>query len=471
MQKRVRRTTSHAHRRRHWFAITRRQGVIAAAIIAGIFVLANLCVLVAYHGKALPGYSVGDLPIGGKTYAQISDALQAHSLPQTITVVKDASKQQMSVHDLGVSIDDNKTLAAVKHKPLLPLLSLLYKHTVPLVLSSNATTVSQHLAQYSTVFTKPSTDRHVGFTGSQFAVLDAAGGYTFDKDQTATAIITSLAKGKATVSAVTHATPKGSNTGDLSAEVTALNKQLQSKVTLAFASQTIQPSAADMGSWFVPSGQTMKLSAENIGAYLDATAARTGSSMSNRSDLILAITYTLGKNLSNNFRVSPTGAAVRTYCTAARGVSTAGLDDLTGKLAATYADTRGWNDGGLVAFKHVDTGCQYTVWLAAPSQMTSFGAICDDYYNCQVGTNVIVNNDRWLYATDPWNKTGQNLETYRLLIINHETGHRLGFRDNDVCPGPGLPAYVMMQQSIDLKGCAFNVWPTTAELNTLKSML
>ncbi|HJP96253.1 MAG TPA: DUF3152 domain-containing protein [Candidatus Saccharimonadales bacterium] len=469
MKKRVRRTTSHAHRSRKLF--TRRYAVFAAAVVVGLFVLANLTMLVMYSGKALPGYSVGDLPIGGKSYTDVSAALEAHSLPDRITVVKDRANQQMVVSDLGVSIDDAKTMANIKRKPLLPILSLVRKHTVPLVLAANQNTVSKQLDQFASFFTKPATDRHIAFTGKQFGVVDAAGGYNFEDSKTAQAIITALAKGKTSVTAITTPTPAGSNSGNFDTEIAVLNKQLQSKITFALQSQTIQPTAAEMASWYAPDGQTVKLSDGQIGTYLDTIATRASSSMSNRSDLILAIKYTLGKNLSNNFRVSPVGAALRTYCTAARGVSTAGLDDLTGKLAATYADTRGWNDAGAVAFKHVDSGCQYTVWLAAPAQMTSFGAICDNYYNCQVGTNVVVNDDRWLYATDPWNKTGQNLETYRLLIINHETGHRLGFRDNDVCPGPGQPAYVMMQQSIDLKGCVFNVWPTATELTALKSML
>jgi len=469
MRKRVRKATSHAHHARRLF--TRRHMAFAAAVVVGVFVVANLAMMLIYHGKALPGYSVGDLAIGGKSYADVSSALQAHSLPRQITVTKESASQQMTVADLEISIDDPKTMAAIKHKPLLPIISLFSKRTVPLVLSADQDAVTNYLGQFNSIFTKPATDRHVAFTGKQFAVLDAAGGYTFEKSQTASAIIAALAKGQTTVAAVTIATPAGNNTGNFDTEIAALNKQLQSKITLAYPSQTVQPTPAEMGSWYAPSGQTMKLSDEQIGTYLDTQTARVGGSMSNRSDLILAIRYTLGKNLSNNFRVSGQGAALRTYCTASRGVSAAGLEDLTGKLAATYADTRGWNDGGIVAFKHVDSGCQYTVWLAAPSQMTSFGAICDDFYNCQVGTNVVVNNDRWLYATEPWNKTGQNLETYRLLIINHETGHRLGFRDNNVCPGAGQPAFVMMQQSIDLKGCAFNVWPTATELATLKTML
>jgi hypothetical protein len=137
----------------------------------------------------------------------------------------------------------------------------------------------------------------------------------------------------------------------------------------------------------------------------------------------------------------------------------------------TYNDARGWNDGGHIAFEHVRRGCQYTVWMSAAADMTTFGTICDDYYNCQAGHSVVLNYDRWTTATPPWNKTGGSIQDYRTLMIDHETGHRLGFPDNPVCPRKGRPAPVMMQQSMNLHGCVFNIWPRPAEFTRLDHML
>jgi len=204
-------------------------------------------------------------------------------------------------------------------------------------------------------------------------------------------------------------------------------------------------------------------STERIGAYIDQIAA----GAANRSDLVLAAQYVLSKNQSLNMAVVPKGAITHSYCVAVRGAAAGALQDMIGKLATTYADTRGWNDGGQIAFQYAPSNCEYTVWLSAASQMTSFAPICDTYYNCQAGTSVVVNEDRWTHATDPWNATGASIEEYRTLIINHETGHRLGFYDDPVCPVPGGLAPVMMQQSIDLHGCQFSVWPNSAELATL----
>lgn len=441
-------------------------GVVAA------FIVANLVMFVAYRNKALPNYAVGFQPIGGKSYADIDTMVRVQALPDKVTVTKDATKQAIPIKDLHISVNRDATMKAVKSKPILPLISLIRSHTVPLVLHTNASATATALVAYDDTFSKQATDKHIAFDGAHFVIKDAEQGYTFDEDATAQRLITEIADGKNTIAAAVKTQPAGSNTADLTNIQTTLEKQIQTKISLTTGSQKTDLTPTELGMFYTSSGNTMAPDATKIGAFIDATAQKADATAANRSDLTTAIIYALGKSLASNFRISTSGqSTLRTYCTTVNGMSASELGDLNGKLAATYADVRGWNDGGLIAFKHVDSGCGYTVVLAAPSKMTSYGAICDNYYNCQVGTSVIVNGDRWLYATDPWNKTGQNLETYRQLIINHETGHRLGFRDNNVCSAPGQPAPVMSQQSIDLLGCVFNVWPLQSELDNLKSML
>jgi hypothetical protein len=120
-----------------------------------------------------------------------------------------------------------------------------------------------------------------------------------------------------------------------------------------------------------------------------------------------------------------------------------------------------------VEYREVSSGCDFTVWLTAANQMPSFGAICDPLWSCRVGPNVVINFNRWQNASEAWNARGGSLEDYRHMVINHETGHWLGFGHSH-CPGPGQPAPVMQQQSIDLQGCSFNPWPTAGELAALK---
>jgi hypothetical protein len=161
-----------------------------------------------------------------------------------------------------------------------------------------------------------------------------------------------------------------------------------------------------------------------------------------------------------------------TYCVLGRGAGTdAELPRLKETLANVYADSRGWSLSGQVAFQYTASGCDFTVWMASPDQMSSFGTICDSYWNCEAENSVVVNMDRWLYMTPRWIASGHGgVSEYRTMLINHETGHMLGF-GHSTCPAAGQPAPVMMQESISLDGCTFNIWPLASEQNMLRRML
>ncbi len=153
---------------------------------------------------------------------------------------------------------------------------------------------------------------------------------------------------------------------------------------------------------------------------------------------------------------------VYTYCVTTRGVDPSFLPELRAKLASVYSDSRGWSLGGVNTFTEVTSGCGMTVWLTAADQMPSFGSICDSSWSCTVYPNVILNFDRWRFASPAWNGGGGNLNDYRTMVINHETGHWLGF-GHRFCQGAGQQAPVMQQQSINLQGCAVNPWPLPYE--------
>lgn len=134
------------------------------------------------------------------------------------------------------------------------------------------------------------------------------------------------------------------------------------------------------------------------------------------------------------------------------------LEAFAAAVAETYADPRGWNRGGSVRFERVASGGDFTLWLAADSQMAMFGGACDVMWSCRNGRHVVINEDRWLGASPAWTQAGGNLRDYRHMVVNHETGHWLGL-GHATCAAPGAPATVMQQQSMDLEGCTPNPWP------------
>lgn len=162
----------------------------------------------------------------------------------------------------------------------------------------------------------------------------------------------------------------------------------------------------------------------------------------------------------------PNTGRVVTYSVTTKGGVTASLAEFKQQANQTLNDSRGWSRLG-VSFSEVASGGEFTLILSVASELPSFSSGCSVEYSCNVGRNVIINQDRWLGATSSWNAAGGSIRDYRHMVVNHETGHWLGHGHRN-CGGAGQPAPVMQQQSIDLQGCAFNPWPLGGELSSSK---
>lgn len=447
---------------------------LTTALLASIFIAANVVMAIVYRSKVLPNVYLGSAKVSGMSYESLAKLPVSTGIERSVQLKQGGVSKTLAVYDLGFSTDISASSKQIRGhwSRWLPIVSLVRRTTVPAVLRVDRARLRAVVADVSPSFERSAQDIHVAFNGQRFARAAASDGVAVEKTATQQSLQKAIAAGSPTAQVTTYVVKPVVHNTDLTSAIGALNQQLSTTVSFAkYGGPKVQPTIAQKAAWYAQDGQSLSLSDLQIGAYLDQVAAQQSVALINREDLITAARFSLTHQQPLDFRLAAQGSSLRTYCTAARGVNEAGLDELVGKLAAVYADVRGWNDEGSIGFRHDAAGCQYTVWLAAPALMSTFGAVCDDYYNCQAGSSVVVNSDRWNGATPAWNSTGGTLENYRNLIINHETGHRLGFLDNPVCPAAGGPAPVMMQQSIDLHGCAFNIWPTAAELSQLKTML
>ncbi len=86
--------------------------------------------------------------------------------------------------------------------------------------------------------------------------------------------------------------------------------------------------------------------------------------------------------------------------------------------------------------------------LCAPIETNSI-------YSCRNENNIVLNFFRWQEGAVDFKN---DMETYRIYLINHETGHILGW-GHVGCPKEGAVAPVMMQQSKGTDGCIPYGWP------------
>lgn len=143
---------------------------------------------------------------------------------------------------------------------------------------------------------------------------------------------------------------------------------------------------------------------------------------------------------------------------------------LTGVNAARFARTvrsvltgpRGWESVDKVHFvnvspkqEHKGADVDIRVSLTSPDSTDKLCAPMqtNGQTSCWNGERAVINVRRWLLGADSYRN---DLEHYRIYLINHEVGHGLG-HEHVPCPGPGERAPVMLQQTLSLQGCT--AWP------------
>ena len=138
-----------------------------------------------------------------------------------------------------------------------------------------------------------------------------------------------------------------------------------------------------------------------------------------------------------------------------------GVAQRSGQLTADIG-TRVAYRTDLVFIGYVDGHADLRIVLATPETADQLCAPLDTGgpLSCRNGEDVVVNAWRWQFGADsyPGDLTG-----YRRYVVNHETGHALGY-PHVSCPGSGQMAPVMLQQTKGLEGCEPNPWPARVDL-------
>ncbi len=133
--------------------------------------------------------------------------------------------------------------------------------------------------------------------------------------------------------------------------------------------------------------------------------------------------------------------------------------DCLGKLITSILnDPRGWNNITEKEFLLVsEEDADFTFIFSSPDKTDELCAPLETngIYSCRNEEEIIINYFRWENGAIDF---GNDMRTYRLYLINHETGHILGWGHTG-CPKDGALAPVMMQQSKTTDGCTPYGWP------------
>ena len=150
-----------------------------------------------------------------------------------------------------------------------------------------------------------------------------------------------------------------------------------------------------------------------------------------------------------------------TYCVLLEdGITTFTADGFAAAVDMVLADPRSWIAARRWRFQRLPTCAivDLRVHLATPDTTDRRcypAADTEGRYSCRHGDNIFINLRRWTLGVPHF---GDDLATYRRMVVNHEVGHYLGF-SHVPCPGPGRLAPVMQTQTIAMHGCVINPYP------------
>ena len=156
-----------------------------------------------------------------------------------------------------------------------------------------------------------------------------------------------------------------------------------------------------------------------------------------------------------------------TYCVRVEdGINSFSPNEFAAVVDAALADSRSWIAARRWRFQRIPTceNARLRVNLATPATVDrncASAAQTVGQWSCFNNRAVHINLTRWKIGVVHANG---DLPAYRVMVVNHEVGHSLGF-GHVACPGTGRTAPIMLPQSRGLNGCVFNPYPYPDEIN------
>lgn len=449
----------------------RRQLMIGGGVFLALLVLGNIGVGIAYHDRTYPGTTVMGRDVGNVAFRDLPGTVQdVAKLPESIQLVHEEQKVTVTSAQLGLKVDiDSVRQSAQRGRSWLPIMNLL--KTVALELPLKADGLAKLSSGFANEFHRDAANARLTLNQTTVGIAPDEAGYALDEALLERSILGQIAEGKTTINVPVRAIKPRVKAVDLQGDKKELEGHLTTTIKYIADNNSRVVTAAEAAAWYVQRGELFEIDDARLQAFIKEVGSEFNMRVKDVSSAAAATKEGVKSKKATVVTLSrQPPSRVFTYCVGVEGIGESYLSGLKLQLRKTFSDPRGWSMKGSIEFQEVTTGCEFTVWLAASSSVPTFSGACDTVWSCRVGPHVIINFDRWQNASPAWKDYGGTVEDYRHMVINHETGHWLGF-EHQGCAAVGQKAPVMQQQSINLGGCTFNPWPTAAELQTLRSGL
>lgn len=149
---------------------------------------------------------------------------------------------------------------------------------------------------------------------------------------------------------------------------------------------------------------------------------------------------------------------LRTYRVEVEEGTGVAIEEFTAEVERILSDPRGWTSADGVSLQRLPgAAAEMTITLATPAtvDLLCYPLDTDGDVSCAQEGRAIINVRRWNEGAAP---SQLPLGPYREYLISHEVGHVLGHH-HEPCPGAGVLAPVMLQQTLGIAPCAPNPWP------------
>src|SRR5687767_4999712 len=146
------------------------------------------------------------------------------------------------------------------------------------------------------------------------------------------------------------------------------------------------------------------------------------------TEVLLRGAGTYSRTAAGETAVAGRGGSLRRYCVQVEdGIETFSADEFAAVVDVVLADERSWIASRKWMFQRVAdcAAAQLRIKLTTPKNVDRFCAPTNTAgeYSCRNGGNLYINLKRWTFGVPHFNG---DLDNYRTMVINHETGHYLG---------------------------------------------